>query len=100
MTIRYSTLLSAPVIAALQARERYVRTALQAFHPCTVFLWTTSILPDGTEYVVLRCEPEDNRCLAWFTHTEIKRKLTEEHIHHVIQQQNRTVPGKETRSSN
>lgn len=93
MDIAYSPLISAVVTAALQARERYVRTALSALPAEGSFRWTTWTLPDGSDCYVLRHICKNDRCVVWFSQSEIQRTFTEERITTVIIEQKRTTPG-------
>ena len=95
MQITYSPLLSAPVIAALQSRERYVRTALSAVPAEGSFRWIAWPLPDGADCFVLRHTCDNDRCMAWFSLNDIQRKLTEALITSVICGKTRTTPGTE-----
>lgn len=95
MHITYSSMLSAPVIAALQSRERYVRAALTALPAEGSFRWTTWPLRDGSDCYVLRHVCDNDRCLVWFSQNEIQRKFTEERIAALIRGQKRTTPGEE-----
>jgi len=95
MNITYSPLLSAPVIAALQSRERYIRAALGALPAEGSFHWTTWPLQDGDDCYVLRHACDDDRCVVWFSQSEIKRAFTETRIATLIRGQKRVTPGKE-----
>ena len=95
MTITYSPLLSAPLTAALQARERYVREALRALPAEGSFRWTLATTADGAEFVALRHVCDGDRCVVWFSHPEILRKFTESRIAELIRGQKRTTPGTE-----
>jgi len=95
MHITYSSLLSAPVIAALQSRERYVRAALTALPADGSFRWTTWPLQDDSDCYVLRHVCDNDRCVVWFNQSEIQRKWTETYIATLIQGQKRIHPGKE-----
>ncbi len=95
MNISYSSLISAPVIAALQARERYVRAALSALPAEGSFRWTTWPLADGAECFVLRHICDNDRCVVWFRQSEIQRKFTEARIASAIRDQKRSTPGQE-----
>jgi hypothetical protein len=96
MEIHYSPLLSAPAIAALQARERFVRTALRALPADGAFRWTTYPLPDGSDGYVLRHTDAADRCLVWLSLNDLQRKLTETRITTLIAGRTRTCPGKDT----
>lgn len=95
MHITYSSMLSAPVIAALQSRERYIRAALTALPTKGSFHWTAWPMRDGSDCYVLRQSGDNDRCLVWFTQNEIQRKFTEERITAEIREQKRVTPGKE-----
>lgn len=95
MQITYSPLLSAPVMAALQSRERYVRTALSAVPAEGSFRWTACPLPDGSDCFVLRHTCDNDRCMVWFSLNDVQRKLTEALIKTVICGKTRTTPGAE-----
>ena len=93
MNIVYSSLLSSAVIAALQSRERYVRTALGALPAEGAFRWTTWPLPDNSDCFVLRHTCDNDRCMVWFSQNEIQRKFTEDFITTLICGKKRTTPG-------
>ncbi len=95
MTITYSDQLSAPLIAALQSRERYVRAALSALPAEGSFRWVLSTTADGSEFVTLRHVCDGDRCVVWFTRGEIQRKFTEALIQNKVAGQKRTAPGKD-----
>ncbi len=95
MTITYSALLSAAFTAALQARERYVITALKSMPLEGSFRWTSTTTADGNEYITLRHLCDNDRCVAWFTRKEVQRAFTEERITALIREQKRIVPGQE-----
>ena len=95
MTLTYSPLLSAPVTAALQAKERFVLAALSALPADGEFRWTTWTTRGEPDCYVLRNTRDSDRCLVWFSLNEIQRKLTETFIATAIRGQARTVPGKE-----
>lgn len=95
MTITYSSLLSAPVTAALQAKERFVLAALRALAAEGEFRWTTWTEPGAPDCFVLRHASDNDRCLVWFSLNELQRKLTEAFIAAAIRDGRRTVPGKE-----
>jgi len=93
MNITYSSQLSAPIMAVLQSRERYVRAALSALPAQGSFRWTTWALPDGRDCYVLRHVCDDDRCVVWFSFNELVRKFTESHIATCIREQKRLTPG-------
>ena len=95
MTITYSPLLSAPVTAALQAKERFVLAALRALPAEGEFRWTTWTTPGQPDCYVLRHASDDDRSLVWFSLNELQRKLTETFVTSSIRDGRRTVPGKE-----
>ena len=95
MTITYSPLLSAPVTAALQAKERFVLAALRALPAEGEFRWTAWTTPGQPDCYVLRQASEADRCLVWFSLNELQRKLTEAFIAAAVGGRARTVPGKE-----
>jgi hypothetical protein len=95
MTLTYSSLLSAPVTAALQAKERFVLAALRTLPAEGEFRWTTWTTPGEPDCYVLRHTSDSDRCLVWFSLNELQKKLTETFIAAVIGGRTRTVPGNE-----
>lgn len=95
MTITYSPLLSAPVTAALQAKERFVLAALRALPADGEFRWTTWTTPDQPDCYVLRHASDNDRCVVWFSLKELQKKLTEDFILTSIRNRGRKTPGEE-----
>lgn len=95
MTLTYSPLLSAPVTAALQAKERFVLAALRALPAEGEFRWTTWTTPGEPDCYVLRHTSDSDRCLVWFSLNELQRKLTETFISAALGGRARTAPGRE-----
>jgi hypothetical protein len=96
MTLTYSPLISAPVTAALQAKERFVLAALRELPAEGEFRWTTWTEPGKPDCYVLRHASDGDRCLAWVAPDEIRRKLTEAFIRERIRGRARTVPGSDS----
>ncbi len=94
MTLTYSPLLSAPVTAALQAKERFVLAALRALPAEGEFRWTAWTAPGAPDCYVLRHTTDNDRCLVWFSQHELQRKLTETFIAEAIGGRSRTTAGK------